>query len=220
MLLLLSIYLNLETIKKGHHKNGGTNFDDFSLIINDPSFSGIAITKILIRKIEAHCENIAAFIQFTYYIETIKGSSAYEFSGNKYGKGGGDTLIQYFTYDEQVTGISGRYGPYANTSSNVILNLEFHTSKNNTISCGKYSSLDTPFTLPVGVFYGSSDDYVNSIGSYEISFPSFPSFPSQSTVIALSCTTGILGFCFLVAIGIFLWKKFRSLKGPKPIPTQ
>ncbi|CAB4384000.1 unnamed protein product [Rhizophagus irregularis] len=139
------------------------------------------------KKIEAHCENIVAFIQFTYYIE--------------------------------ITGISGRYVPYANTSSNVILNLEFHTSKNNTISCGKYSSLDTPFTLPVGVFYGSSDDYVNSIGSYEISFPSFPSFPSQSTVIALSCTTGILGFCFLVAIGIFLWKKFRSLKGPKAIPT-
>ncbi|CAB5361113.1 unnamed protein product [Rhizophagus irregularis] len=152
-----------------------------------PSQNGIAITKILIRKIEAHCENIVAFIQFTYYIE--------------------------------ITGISGRYVPYANTSSNVILNLEFHTSKNNTISCGKYSSLDTPFTLPVGVFYGSSDDYVNSIGSYEISFPSFPSFPSQSTVIALSCTTGILGFCFLVAIGIFLWKKFRSLKGPKAIPT-
>ncbi|CAG8713313.1 1242_t:CDS:2 [Rhizophagus irregularis] len=177
--------------------NGGINLDDFSLIINDQSFSGIAITKILVRKIEAHCENIVAFIQFTYYIETIKGSSAYEFSGNKYGKGGGDTLIKYFTYDEQVTGISGRYGPYANTSSNVILNLEFYTSKNNTISCGKYSSLDTPFTLPVGVFYGSSDDYLNT----------------------LSCTTGILGFCFLVAIGIFLWKKFRSLKGPKPIPT-
>ncbi|GES81630.1 hypothetical protein GLOIN_2v1542857 [Rhizophagus clarus] len=73
--------------------NGGTSLDDFGIIMNDSSFNGINIKKILIRKVEAQCGIVVDSIQITYYLETIKG--AYEFPD-----------------DDQVTGISGRYGPY------------------------------------------------------------------------------------------------------------
>ncbi|GBB87312.1 hypothetical protein RclHR1_13740007 [Rhizophagus clarus] len=189
--------------------NGGASHDDLGLIINDPSSSGIGIKKILIIKIEAQCGNIVDSVQFTYRIETTDGF--YELLGNKYGGGGGelsDKLIHTFTDDEQMTRISGRTTPYIGT---VISNLEFYTSKNNIISCGNYTTnFDTSFTLPVGVFYGNGGDFVDNVGTYEIS-------DSQSTAIALSCTTGIFGFCLLIIMGIFLWKKFRKQKAI-PVP--
>ncbi|GES75952.1 hypothetical protein GLOIN_2v1542857 [Rhizophagus clarus] len=169
--------------------NGGASHDDLGLIINDPSSSGIGIKKILIIKIEAQCGNIVDSVQFTYRIETTDGF--YE-------------LLD----DEQMTRISGRTTPYIGT---VISNLEFYTSKNNIISCGNYTTnFDTSFTLPVGVFYGNGGDFVDNVGTYEIS-------DSQSTAIALSCTTGIFGFCLLIIMGIFLWKKFRKQKAI-PVP--
>ncbi|GBB89282.1 hypothetical protein RclHR1_15990002 [Rhizophagus clarus] len=199
--------------------NGGTSLDDFGIIMNDSSFNGINIKKILIRKVEAQCGIVVDSIQITYYLETIKG--AYEFPGNKYGGSGGelgDKLVYIFTDDDQVTGISGRYGPYIGTDDNIISNLKFHTSQNNTINCGNSSTnRDTSFTLPVGVFYGNSGNLVDSIGTYEISEPILTTLPSQSTIVALSCTTGILGFCLLIITGIFLWKEFRKQKAvPAP----
>ncbi|RIA86852.1 hypothetical protein C1645_855476 [Glomus cerebriforme] len=116
-----------------------------------------------------------------------------EYQGNRYGiyddyDNGIQDLI--LADGEYFTGLSGRY------NNLIITYLEFHTSQQ-TVTCDQNSASGVHFILPAGVIYGSSDLFVNSIGTYN--------FANSSLVIAL-------GLYFLVAIGIGLWMNCCRLK--------
>ncbi|GBB87313.1 hypothetical protein RclHR1_13740008 [Rhizophagus clarus] len=219
---------------------GGISHDDISIITNAQNFSGIiaSINKVDIISVSALCADTIQSVQFTYNVEVL--GLLYTFQGNKYGSG--NTVI-ISPPGGVVRGISGRYRSFF--GSYVISNLVFQFDTTN-YTCGStFNPDDIDFDLPVGIIFGSSGDLVDSLGSYVFVDPgqlaatvtssiTTTVFPSSSDVIspnsdnfattrskssiivALSLTTGILGSCFLVAMGIFLWKKFHPRANAAP----
>ncbi|RIA86853.1 hypothetical protein C1645_740535 [Glomus cerebriforme] len=170
----------VKSVSSKYGGNGGTYHNDFDDIINEYGGGSDIIENIYIKSIIIQSGDTVNSLQFTYDIKITDLVSVYTQSG------------------EKLAEISGRYGNFTTTNITVIRYLEFRTSRR-TVTCGQNNAEDIQFTLPVGVIYGSSGLYLDSIGSYEISY--------SPLVIILSCFISILGFCFFIAMVTFLANK-------------
>ncbi|RIA85233.1 hypothetical protein C1645_831088 [Glomus cerebriforme] len=149
--LLSFMSIIIKNISPKYGGNRGIDYNDFNDIIT--AYGGNNnIKSINVKKIEIRANDIVDSLQFTYNIVTLYGAS-HDYQGNKYGGNGGTKQDLNLTVDEQLTRIRVDM---------------FQTSQNTYCFGGKGNAEDITFTLPVGVIYGSSGHYLESIGSVEI----------------------------------------------------
>src|ERR1700722_7767757 len=102
----------VKSVSPKYGGNGGINHNDLLDIISAYGDS-TNIKSINIKRIEFQSANAVNSLQFTYNIMTTEGESQ-EFQGNKFGGDGGTRQDLILTVNEQLMGISGRYGIFFN----------------------------------------------------------------------------------------------------------
>ncbi|RIA85227.1 Jacalin-like lectin domain-containing protein [Glomus cerebriforme] len=173
----MTIIVNSISPKYGGY--GGNNYNDYNDIIT--AYGGSTnIKSISIKRIEIQVGSVVNSLQFTYNIVTMDGAS-HDYQGNKCGGDGGKNQELILAGDEQLTRISGRYGDYGGVKT--VRYLEFQTSQITHQFGGVGSTKDTPFTLPVGVIYGSSGRHLESIGSVNITEAMQPTVTTTMTSV-------------------------------------
>ncbi|CAH1761415.1 3711_t:CDS:2 [Entrophospora sp. SA101] len=148
--------------------SGGKHFDDFKDIIANQTYGGANnIKKIDIKAITDISISIFFIdsIRFVYNVVTKNGTS-YEHQGNKLGTGPGTDQPPFdiATHGELIE-IRGRIGK---STDGYVRTLRFITSQT-TLNCGTDSPDYEEFVFPPNVvIFGNSENYINSIGVYEI----------------------------------------------------
>jgi hypothetical protein len=198
----------VENISPRYGGNGGYDHNDFNDIITNPLFGGsIKIKTIDIRSVQIVAGDIIGSIQFTYNVVTDDGIS-HSYTGNMYGIGGGTNHNLTLADNEKVMSIRGIYGE----GFQIILVGQMviqTTLTSHSYGAGKIAK-EIAFTLPVGVIFGKSGEYLDSIGTIQIS--EVPPVIAKQPI----ATVTILGLYFVITMGIFLWRKFHRANLASP----
>ncbi|CAB4439751.1 unnamed protein product [Rhizophagus irregularis] len=161
--------------------------NDFNDIITNPLFGGsIKIKTIDIRSVQIVAGDIIGSIQFTYNVVTDDGIS-HSYTGNMYGIGGGTNQNLMLADNEKVMSIRGIYGE---GFQNILVGQMViqTTLTSHSYGAGKIAK-EIAFTLPVGVIFGRSGDYLDSIGTIQIS--EVPPVIAKQPIATVTETTSV-----------------------------